>query len=175
MVYVGGSEKTNVLSFFVSYSHKDKRWVQEGDFEFIPWLKNSLKKENVEFWIDPELENTSSKFKEKIANEINKSQFAILLISQNFVDSEFISEFEMPLIKEKVEKKELSIIPILVGPVLEDEPLLKWLSEYQILPGQPTPFCNCFSNGFREKKRDSCHYQDLKGGSHHGQSPISNG
>ena len=62
---------------------------------------------------------------------------AILLISQDFVSSDFINEFELPWIRERVDRGELSLVPILVGPTLQED--LGWLADRQMLPGKPTP------------------------------------
>ena len=127
-------------SVFVSYSHEDNRWIQEGPFGLVPWLARNLKRDGVEFWYDPALnELPGEEFKKRIKHEIDRARFAMLLISQSFVGSEFIRDFELPLIRERVESRAMSIIPILVGPVdwEEDEEDLNWLSDRQMLPGKP--------------------------------------
>ena len=129
------------IQIFVSYSHEDSIWIEEGQFCLIPWLQKALKKKKVEFWCDPSLKKLPGvKYREEIRNEINRAQFALLLLSQDFLISDFICEYELPWIKEEVENNEMSIIPILVGPIdWEEEEELKWLSDRQILPGKPTP------------------------------------
>src|SRR5262249_4605563 len=67
-----------------------------------------------------------------------RARFAMLLISQNFVSSDFIHDFELPWIKERVVNGGMFLIPILVGPVVwEEDDDLNWLSERQMLPGKP--------------------------------------
>ena len=49
----------------------------------------------------------------------------------------------MAWIKQRVEKRELAILPILVSPLdWEGEKDLMWIREWQILPGKPTPLIN---------------------------------
>ena len=93
------------------------------------------------FWYDPELRTLPGEdFKRRIRLEITKARFACLLISQDFVNSDFIRHLELPWIRERLERDELSIIPILVAPTLwEQEDELSWLTERQMLPGTPTP------------------------------------
>ena len=128
------------IHIFVSYSHEDDLWVQEGAYGLIPWLSRALRNDNVEFWCDPELRKLPGvEYKEIIHGKIENAHFAMLLISQNFLISDFVRQFEMPWIRERVERKELFIIPVLVGPVVEEEDQMQWFRERQMLPGKPTP------------------------------------
>jgi len=59
---------------FVSYSHEDSRWVQEGPFSLVPWLARNLKRDDVEFWYDPALkELPGEEFKKTIKTEIDRA------------------------------------------------------------------------------------------------------
>lgn len=131
-------------NIFVSYSHNDSRWVEKtsgNDFALIPFLSESLKWNNVVFWFDHELrQHIGAEYKEKIKDEIWRAHFAVLLISQDFINSDFIRDFELPWIKERVDKGELFVVPILVGHAdLESEKEFKWLTERQMLPGKTPP------------------------------------
>lgn len=107
----------SAINIFVSYSHEDALWVQPGEFGLIPWLARSLEEDDVEFWFDHALKRLPGEaFQQKIETEIDRADFALLLISQNFVNSKFIRQVELRRIKERLERAELSIIPILVGP-----------------------------------------------------------
>jgi len=132
------------INIFVSYSHSDSRWIYEGDHGLIPWLEKSLKREQIHFWYDHDLKSFPFvEFKKKIKEELIKSHLAILLLSQDFLISDFIRDYELPWIKERIDQKNLAILPILVAPLdWEGEEDLKWISEWQILPGKPTPLIN---------------------------------
>jgi len=131
----------STIRIFVSYSRADERWVQAGPRGLVPWLAESLRREDVVFWVDPELrKHAGEDYREKIRHEIERAQFALLLVSQDFVNSPFIRTFELPLIRQRVERGQLAIIPVLVGPTLwEGEEELGWLTARQMLPGKPTP------------------------------------
>lgn len=137
-------EKMAKINFFISYSHKDVCWFEEGPYDLIPFLMRSLQMYDVEFWFDHALKKMPGiKYKDEIKAKIDNAHFAILLISQEFVNSDFIRQFELPWIKKRVEKKELSIIPILVKPVVWRQfNQIQWINERQILPGKPTPLIN---------------------------------
>ena len=138
------------INIFVSYSHRDSIWLKENDdetetdFGLIQFLEKNLKKNNVQFWYDYDLKKRPFvEYKEKIKKEIDRAHLAILLISHDFASSEFIIDYEMAWIKQRVEKRELAILPILVSPLdWEGEKDLMWIREWQILPGKPTPLIN---------------------------------
>ena len=123
---------------FVSYSHQDDTWVKEGPYGLIPWLAQQLKRNGVEIWYDHALKQLpGAEYGKLIRSEIDRAHLAILLISQDFVSSDFIQQFELPWIRERVERGELSLVPILVGPTLDED--LDWLADRQMLPGKPAP------------------------------------
>jgi hypothetical protein len=126
---------------FVSYSRRDARWVQEGDYGLIPWLQRSLKRRNVELWYDHALKELPGEdYRERITQEISRSQLAILLVSQEFLNSDFIRDFEIPLIRSMLDRNQLKVVPILVGnTVWEAEDELRWITDRQMLPSEAIP------------------------------------
>lgn len=143
------------ILIFVSYSHEDSFWVQKGEFGIVPWLAKSLKRKNIEFWFDRKGLEIGDKFKEVIEKQIAKANFVLLLISQDFMNSDFIRQVELPLIRKRVENNEISVIPILVGPVIwEEEEDTSWLFARQMLPGSPTPLV--------EYKGDQSKWQNVR-------------
>jgi len=95
-------------------------------------------------WYDTKLKKAAGvEYRQKIEEQIGQAQIAILLLSQNLLTSDFIKEFELPQIKDKVIAGRMSIIPILVGPISRiswnEEEVFKWLRDRQIIPGKPTP------------------------------------
>jgi photosystem II stability/assembly factor-like uncharacterized protein len=120
------------VNIFVGYAHEDKRWFdQEYRFNLIPYLKESLRRDNTEFWYDKELMG-GDEYKRRIDSEINKAQIALLMVSQHFLNSEFIETFELPRIAARAERKELVVIPVLVEPCAwHDYP---FLADRQMVP-----------------------------------------
>ena len=128
------------VRIFVSYARVDKRWLdREDEHNLIPYLIDSIKKQNVVVWYDKELV-ASEKFLPRILEEIDKADIAILLVSQPFLNSDFIEKHELPRIKERADKKGLSVVPVLVKPCSWEED--DFLSARQMLPGKPTPLIN---------------------------------
>jgi len=135
------SSNAETISIFVSYSHKDKRWVQEGPFGIVPWLATQLRRDHAEFWIDHNLQELPGEdYKRKIHAEIARARFALLLINQDFVGSDFIRDYELPWIRERYDAGQLLIIPLLVGPTdMDDRDDLRWLADLQMLPHGAVP------------------------------------
>jgi len=122
---------------FVSYAREDTRWFNRDDtHNLIPWLADSLRRHNTVLWYDKELV-PSDVFTSRIENEIDASHIAILIVSQSFLNSEFIEQHELPRIKERADKGLLHVVPILVEPCSWEEDV--FLSARQMLPGKPTP------------------------------------
>jgi formylglycine-generating enzyme required for sulfatase activity len=127
-----------MIHVFVSYSHRDDTWVKEGPYGLIPWLAQQLKKNDVEIWYDHALKQLpGAEYRKLIKSHIDRAHLAILLVSQDFVSSDFIQKSELPWIRERVDRGDLSLVPILVGPTLDED--LGWLADRQMMPGKPAP------------------------------------
>ncbi len=138
------------IRIFVSYSREDSLWIQEGSHGLIPWLARALKRDGVEVWCDPELRNDpGADFKQRIRQEIERAHVAVLLVSQDFVNSEFIGQYELPWVRERLEEGAQTVIPILVGPVARGE--LGWISERQMLPSKMDPLIDVIESVSRWK------------------------
>ncbi|MCF7859130.1 MAG: toll/interleukin-1 receptor domain-containing protein [Candidatus Cloacimonetes bacterium] len=130
-----------MINIFVSYSHKNYSWIdKEDEFNLVPYLAESLKYHKVKIWYDPDLKTLPGiDYERKIISEINKAQIAILLLSQDFINSDFINKIELPEIKKRNQNGTLEIVPILVEPwFISDLHPAAWLVKTQIIPGTPT-------------------------------------
>ncbi len=123
------------VRIFVSYARDDRRWVDRNDsHHLIPHLISSLRKLNVEVWFDAALV-ASEVFKRTIEQEIRRADIAILLVSQSFLNSEFIEAVELPEIIKRTDDPNFHVVPILIG--YSDWQELEILAERQVLPGPP--------------------------------------
>jgi len=141
------------INVFVSYSHKDELWVSNEKYDLIrsfdDFFKSNIEDCNIKFWYDHALSESPGRvWEDSIKQNIEKAHFAILLISQNFVSSSFIKAKELPLIKGKMDRNELSIIPILIGNVDWEAVTenFQWLINTQILPSTDTPLIKLAEN-----------------------------
>ena len=131
------------IQIFVSYSHDNSDWVDaDGKYKFIPWLQKQLGRWGVDFWIDRELrENHAGEdYKRKIKEVIDDSDIALLLVSQEFASSEFITTYELPWIKEMYDAGKIKIFPLLLTNVAPwDKKNIAWIDDIQFVPDNVKP------------------------------------
>jgi hypothetical protein len=121
---------------FVSYAHEDSRWFEKASLmtRIIPSLE---KRENAEVWYDKGRIGGADIWREEIDNAIDRANIAILLVSQYFLNSDFIMHVELPRLVKRAEEMQLVLFPILVGYC--DWESIEALSRPQMMPGEPTP------------------------------------
>ncbi|RXG31867.1 toll/interleukin-1 receptor domain-containing protein [Leeuwenhoekiella marinoflava] len=99
---------------FVSYSHFDKEYLTEIQRHFKPF------KNLIDFWDDSKIK-PGQKWKEEIKKAIDETKVAILLVSTDFLGSDFISTDELPPLLEAAEKEGAVILTIVLKPCLFEE------------------------------------------------------
>lgn len=101
---------------FVSYAHEDKQWL----LDLRKWLKPLERKDLIKIWDDRDIESGDKWYRE-IEASLNDAKVALLLVSQNFVDSEFIANEELPRLLEAAETRGVKILWIAVDvSIVED-------------------------------------------------------
>ncbi|WP_321532730.1 TIR domain-containing protein [uncultured Desulfuromonas sp.] len=127
-----------VIRYFVSYAHKDKKLKQD----FCERLSDQLNVSSnyyFEQWND-ELLLVGDDWKDEIAKAIENCHFGLLLVSNSFLASRFITEQELPhFVPNKLDRPEPGkrAIPVALSKVLLDGSVdLKGLQTYQIFHDQ---------------------------------------
>lgn len=106
------NKKDNPKSMiFISYSHEDSRWLKKVQTNLKVLNHQDI---NFELWDDTRIKG-GQKWKKEISNALEKTKVAILLISTEFLASDFIQNDELPTLLKKAEKDGCEILPLIVG------------------------------------------------------------
>lgn len=98
---------------FVCYSHKDAAWQERLQVHLKPLERAGL----IDLWSDRRLK-FGDQWRQEIEAALARARVALLLVSADFLASDFIQEMELPKLMSAAEKGGCRIIPILVGPSL---------------------------------------------------------
>lgn len=104
-----GSRKKSTI--FISYSHIDIAYLERLKVHLKPFEKNG----QIDLWADTNIK-AGQKWKERINEALNNSVIAILLVSADFLASDFIVDNELPPILKAAEEKGKVILSIIVKP-----------------------------------------------------------
>ena len=116
---------------FVSYSHSDKAWLERLQVHLKPLEREG----NVKVWDDTKI-SSGQRWKEEIGIAVQRAKVAILLISADFLASDFISTDELPPLLEAAEAGGAVVLPVIVSPCLFNE---SRLSEFQAVNSPDMP------------------------------------
>ena len=98
-------------SIFISYSHKDKKYLERLMVHLRPLQKKGI----IDIWVDTKLK-PGDKWKIEIENALKRARVAIILVSADFLASRFIVDNELPPLLQKAGLDGTRIIPVIVKP-----------------------------------------------------------
>lgn len=127
----------NPLKTFISYSHKDKKYLDE----FLKHLKPLCRQGYLENWTDREL-IVGDHLDSKIIDNLDNANLVIFLVSADFLDSEYCYDIELTNSLERMKSDGIGVIPIIIKNCRwKDTPL----KDYLVLPEDGVPV-KSFSN-----------------------------
>jgi tetratricopeptide (TPR) repeat protein len=130
-------------SVFLSYSHKDERWKDR----LLTHLGIAAGEGLLAVWNDRQI-GAGSEWREEIQKAIDAARVAVLLVSADFLTSQFIKGEEVPRFLERRAKDGLHVFPVIVRAC--DWGGVKWLSPIQARPQDGKPLA-----GFRGNRVDA--------------------
>ncbi len=98
-------------SLFISYSHVDREYLDRLMVHLKPLEKEGL----IDLWVDTRL-RAGDRWKREIEKALERANVAILLVSADFLASDFITENELPPLLRNAEDQGTRIIPLIVKP-----------------------------------------------------------
>ena len=115
---------------FISYSHLDKESLCDVKRHFKPFVNQ------IDYWDDTKIQ-PGQKWKDEIKKTIQEAKVAILLVTTDFLGSEFISTDELPPLLKAAENDGAVILIVILKPCLFEE--FPALNQYQAMnpPNNP--------------------------------------
>jgi len=87
---------TTYPRLFVSYSHQDAKFLEQLQIHLTPYTRN----ETVEYWVDNKIPSGAN-WKETIFAALKQASFGLLLVSPDFLASDFVFKHELPQLLQK--------------------------------------------------------------------------
>jgi internalin A len=122
-----GLERERAARIFVSYSHKDERLLNELKTHLSPLRRLNL----IETWDDRSIE-AGEDWREEIDANLERADIILLLVSADFINSDYCYEKEMARALERHEKREARVVPVIVRDSKWE--LIPELSKLQAVP-----------------------------------------
>ncbi|HEV8580021.1 MAG TPA: toll/interleukin-1 receptor domain-containing protein [Thermoanaerobaculia bacterium] len=124
-----------VPTVFISYSHKDEVWKNR----LLAHLLISVKGGILEVWDDRRIA-AGDEWHAEIERIIESAQMCVLLISANFLTSDFIRREEIPRMLIRRRKDGMRLVPVLVRSC--DWEIVDWLKQIQMRPTDARPLAS---------------------------------
>jgi len=128
----GSSSVSGKSTIFISYSHRDEKWKDR----LLGHLRILELEGGCDVWDDRRI-GGGAEWRGEIEAAIDRSTIAVLLISSDFLTSNFIGKNEVPDFLQRRDKRALHIYPIIIKPCPYEH--VPWLKAMQIRPADAKP------------------------------------
>jgi hypothetical protein len=121
---------TDEVEIFVSYTHKDEQYLRKLRTHLTPLIHQGF----IHLWHDREI-SAGTEWAREIDKRLNKAHIILLLVSPEFIASDYCLSVEVERAKERHKLGETRIIPVILRPS-------QWqylLGEFQALPTGTKP------------------------------------
>lgn len=98
------------VSIFFSYARRDVAFLEKLKQHLIPLQREGLVNT---LWHDREI-SAGAEWAKEIDKQLNTAQIILLLVSPNFIASEYCYSFKMKRAIERHENREAAVIPVIL-------------------------------------------------------------
>ena len=131
IIHLAAPVLPSAKQLFVSYSHADQHWLGE----LRKWLEQLEEEQLVKIWVDTEI-RAGSKWEKEIEKSLKSAKAALLLVSDNFIESKFIATKELPKLLRGAARGRVVILWFAISKITNMNPDI---SQYQALYDPNTP------------------------------------
>jgi len=96
---------------FISYSHRDAAWKDR----LVSHLRALERQGTLDVWDTSDL-SAGADWSKQINETLKKADIAVLLISPDFLASDFIVERELPALLRRMGKEGITVLPVILRP-----------------------------------------------------------
>lgn len=132
---------------FISYSHIDSDYLSRLRVHLRPFEREGL----IDVWADTKI-NAGQRWKLEIEKALDRSAVAILLISADFLASDFVAENELPPLLHAAQNEGVKILPVILKPCAFID--MEQISEFQSINSPDNPVI-----ALNESDRENIWYQ----------------
>ena len=104
---------------FISYSHNDREWLDRLQVHVKP-----LVREGLEIWDDTRI-MPGARWNDEIQSALDAAKVAVLLVSADFLASDYIADTELSALLAAAEHEGAVILPVIISS--------SWFSKTQVL------------------------------------------
>ena len=127
----GNSNNMKKPKIFLSYSHNDESYKEQ----LFKSLRQLRWKDEINIWDDRQIP-AGADWKAEIDSNLNSADIIVLLVSSDFLVSDFIEKIELKRAMEREAAGDTLVIPVIIRPCLwKDSPV----ADFQVLPKDGKP------------------------------------
>jgi len=95
---------------FISYSHKDRRWLERLQVHLKPLIRAG----QIDLWDDTRI-RPGDQWRQEIERALDAAGIAVMLVSADFLASDFIHNQEIPALLQAAEQRGTRILPVILS------------------------------------------------------------